>query len=191
MVFRLLTLIVFISLTSYGQPKKQKAIKANELSSSKEWKTLNGLDYSIVYPSDWTLEQFEQISEQPELVYLKFILYAPSPSHDMFRKNVSLATQDIKGIASDFNEYINMNEAQIKTQAATADFIESKRIKHGTIAYHRMIYLTEGFMGSNRIEQFYFMVGTKAFTFTFASGQTNFQKTRKTALKIVESFRAK
>jgi hypothetical protein len=82
-----------------------------------------------------------------------------------------------------------MNEAQIKAQAAKS-LIESKRIKRGTIEYHRMIYLTKGLMVPNRIEQFYSIIGTKAFTFTFASEQTKFEKIRKTALKIVESFRA-
>lgn len=189
MVFRLPILILFISLSAYGHPKPQRTLKSGTLSAANGWKTLKGANYSITYPPDWTLEQFEELSEEPGLAYLKFFLYAPASPHDILRENVNMMTQDIKGIAPDFNDYIKQNEAQIKAQASTSAFIESKRIKHGTLVYHRMIYLTAGFLIPNRIEQFYFMAGTKACTFTFTSGQTEFQKTRKTVLKIVESFR--
>lgn len=190
-MIRFLTLILLISVNTYGQPKPQKVSKPDKLSSSSnDWKTLKGVDYSLLYPSTWTLEQAEPIVDEPGLVSIGFILYAPKDSiRDIFGENINLVMQDIKGIASDFNEYITMNEEQIKTIATRGTLVESKRIKSGTKEYHKIIYLIDGFMIPSRIEQFYFMNGTKAFTLSFTSEQTKFEEIRKTALKIVKSFK--
>ena len=72
---------------------------ARQYADSAAWQTIDRSDFSIRYPSDWTL--------QPESENAVFYLYAPAESDgDRFRENVSLVVEVLPNGKYDADSYV-------------------------------------------------------------------------------------
>ena len=72
---------------------------ARQYADSAAWQTIDRADFSIRYPSDWTL--------QPESENAVFYLYAPAESEaDRFRENVSLVVEVLPNGKYDADSYV-------------------------------------------------------------------------------------
>ena len=72
---------------------------ARQYADSAAWQTIDRADFSIRYPSDWTL--------QPENENAVFYLYAPAESDgDRFRENVSLVVEVLPNGKYDADSYV-------------------------------------------------------------------------------------
>src|SRR5512133_3396692 len=108
--------------------------KNEPLESQEGWKTLNENDYSIQYPSDWTLQKPGQNGA------IFFIISDQTSSQDQFRENVNLLIQDLTGMDIDMDKYVQISEDQIKLMATNANLIESSRHSANGISFHKEIY---------------------------------------------------
>lgn len=172
----LVTLLLLCSLAysspSFGQTAQPDA----------EWNTLEQEGYSIRYPSSW----------EPNLNGLMgttFFLFSPfESSDDLFRENVNLMIQDLTGLNLDLNQYTQLSEDQVKTLITNGVIIESKRMKTESGEYHKIIYTGDQGIYNLEYEQYYWIIGNKAYVLTFTSEQQKYAQYKETGEQILNSF---
>ena len=162
------TVILTANLSLFGQ--------------TKDWKSLNKNDYSIEYPKDWEVNESGQMGTS-------FILFSPLTSQqDQFKENVNLIIQDLTGYNLDLDKYVEISEGQIKTMITDGKIIESKRITSRTLNYQRVIYTGKQGIFNLKFEQYYWVVGNKAFVLTLTCEESQFDNYQVTGEKILDSF---
>jgi hypothetical protein len=178
-MIKILTTLLLFTFIACGQTKESND-KAKE--AKPNWKTLDGIDYSIQYQADWELNKSGQMGTT-------FILFSPlETSQDKFRDNVNLLIQDLSGHNLDLNKYAKISEGQVKTMITNSTLIESKRIKTGSVEYHRMIYTGDQGMFHLKFEQFYWVKNEKAYVLTLTCEQDKFSDFKEVGEAILNSF---
>lgn len=82
-----------------------------------DWKVIDKADYSLHYPKDWI--------KKTDMEDTEFFIYSPqTDTEDLFRENISLVIEDLKGTGYGLNKYV---KAALKT--LKKNIIESKRIR--------------------------------------------------------------
>jgi hypothetical protein len=169
---RLLTLgIIFLTLnlSTYGQTEDWNAIKKDS--------------YSVDYPKDWELNESGQMGTS-------FILFSPLASQkDQFKENVNLLIQDLTGYNLDLDGYVEISEGQIKTMITDGKIIESKRLTNQNLDYQKVIYTGKQGIYNLKFEQYYWVVGNKAFVLTLTCEEAQFDDYKLTGEKILNSFK--
>lgn len=169
---RLLILVIIfqsINLSVYGQIS--------------DWNILKKESYKINYPKNWELNESGQMGTS-------FILLSPMTyQKDQFRENVNLLVQDLTGYNLDLDEYIEISEDQIKTMITNAKIIENKRVTSQNLDYQRVIYTGKQGNFNLKFEQFYWIIGHKAFVLTLTCEETQFDSYKLVGEKILKSFK--
>jgi hypothetical protein len=179
---KLITFILLLSLIACGQTaiKQDTSVKQTELTEG--WKTLDQPKYSIQYPPTWQLDSSGQMGTS-------FLLFSPQESgEDGFRENVNLLIQDMAGENIDLDKYTKISEEQIKTMMPNSKLIESTRIKKDATEYHKIIYNGDQEGLHLKFEQYYWVIGNKAFLLTFTSEQNKYDAFKKVGESIMNSF---
>lgn len=165
----LVTIFLTLNLSTYGQ--------------TEDWNTIKKDDYSIDYPKDWELNESGQMGTS-------FILTSPLYSQkDQFKENVNLLVQDLTGYNLDLDRYVEISEGQIKTMITDAKIIESKRIPDQNLDYQKVIYTGKQGIYHLKFEQYYWVVGHKAFVLTLTCEEAQFNDYKLTGEKILNSFK--
>ena len=171
-------LTIIVNLTAYGQTTENKS-QADVLDG---WKSLTENSYSINYPGNWELNRSGQMGTS-------FILFSPlSSEQDQFKENVNLLIQDLTGYNLDLDKYVEISEGQIKTIITNGKIIESKRITTENLNYQKVIYTGEQGMFNLKFEQYYWVVGDKAFILTLTCEESQFDNYQVKGEKILNSF---
>jgi hypothetical protein len=172
----LLTLIV--NFTAFGQTTESKS----QTEVLNEWKTLTENNYSINYPDKWELNKSGQMRTS-------FILFSPlSSEKDQFKENVNLIIQDLTGYNLNLDKYVEISESQIKTMITDGKIIESKRITTKTLNYQKVIYTGKQGLFDLKFEQYYWVVGDKAFVLSLTCEESQFDNYKEKGEKILNSF---
>lgn len=146
------------------------------------WQTFMDTSYSIQYPPEWELNQ-------SGLMGSSFILFQPlASSDDLFRENVNLLIQDLSGYDLDLDQFAKLSEDQVTTMITNSTLIESKRIKTGPEAYHRMVYTGDQGTYHLKFVQYYWVMNEKAFVLTFTCEQDKYEINKETGNAIMNSF---
>lgn len=149
------------------------------------WLSVNESDYSIQYPIDWELNQSGQMGTS-------FILFSPvSSNQDQFRENVNLLIQDLTEHNLDLDEYVKISEGQIKTLITDGEIIESKRITDSDLNHQKVIYTGKQGIYQLKFEQYYWVVGNKAYILTLTCEENQFNNYQEIGEKILKSFKLK
>ena len=165
----LITMVFFLAFT----------VKAQN-----ENKTYETDDFSIQYPITWDLQTD---MEAPAI----FAVRAPATSdEDIFAENVNLITQNLKGYNMNLDQYIELNEGQIKT-ISNSQLFSSKRKKSDGGEYHVLEF--KGSMSGMdlKVIQLYAIKNEIAYILTFTTMENEFEELRKIGTKILESFKLK
>jgi hypothetical protein len=102
-------------------------------STSVEWKLLKDKDYSIRYPTNWTLDRSGKMD-------LEFMLLAePTSPFNPFRQNINLLVMELEESMT-LDEFTRLSEEQIETQVVDGKLLESRRITHLHGEFHRLAY---------------------------------------------------
>jgi hypothetical protein len=108
-----------ISFIACGQNIK----KENQVKVSENWKVLDEAAFAIHYPDTFELDR-------SGLMGMSFILFSKQISgNDLFRENINLIIQDLKGYNINFDQHVEISEKQVSTIITEGKIIESKRIK--------------------------------------------------------------
>ncbi|NTV45153.1 MAG: hypothetical protein HGB11_01190 [Chlorobiales bacterium] len=171
------------STTGFAQTTKtDDSVLSGKVSAGGEWNTLEQEGYSIRYPSSWELNQ-------SGLMGTTFFLFSPFESaDDLFRENVNLMIQDLTGLNMDLNQYTEISEGQVKTLITNGVIIESKRIKIESGEYHKIIYTGDQGIYNLEYEQYYWIIGNKAYVLTFTGEQQKYAQYKETGEQILNSF---
>ena len=174
-------LTVFINLTAGGQ-----TVENNTYTESEDgWKSLTENNYSINYPENWELDKSGQMGTS-------FILFSPlSSEQDQFKENVNLLIQDIKGYNLDLDKYVEISEDQIKTYITDGKIIESKKITTETLNFQKLVYTGRQGVFNLKFEQYFWVVGDKAFVLTLTCEESQFNNYQETGEMILNSFNLK
>jgi len=174
-------LILLLELTACAQTEENKTPTL----ALGEWKSLTEKNYSINYPKDWELNT-------SGLMGSSFILFSPPSSEkDQFKENINLLIQDLTGHNLDLEKYTAISEEQIKTMITDGDIIESKRITTDTLSQHQIIYTGRQGIFNLKFEQYYWVIGDKAYVLTLTCEESEFENYQKLGEKILNSFKLK
>ncbi len=155
------------------------------LSQINEWKSFEGDNYSIEYPADWELNESGEIGTS-------FILFGPvSSEEDLFRENVNLLIQDLKGYGLNLETFVEISEGQVQTMITDGKIIESTRQTNQALPYQKMIFTGKQGTYDLKFEQYYWVVDDKAYVLTFTCEETQFDNYKTVGEKILDSFQLK
>lgn len=181
-MYKFLVSFMLISTLACGQKgaQKESSNKIDRLTNG--WKTFDGPNYSIKYPSNWELDQSSQLGTS-------FVLYSPLENNkDQLKENVNLIIQDLTGRGIDLDEFIQISEGQVKTLITNSTLVESSRIKSDYREFHKMIY--SGDQGIYRLKfvQYIWIINQKAYILTLTCEQKKFSDYKETGEMILNSF---
>lgn len=149
------------------------------------WESLKEKEYSIEYPSEWTLDKSGMMGT-------KFMLFSPlSSEEDKFKENINLIVQDISAYNLNLDQYVELSEEQVKISITEAHMITSERLKDGSTAFHKVIYTGKQGVFELQFEQYYWIENSKAYVLTFTCEEDQFAEYRVVGEKVLNSFKIK
>jgi hypothetical protein len=149
-----------------------------------EWKTFDAPEYSITYPDTWQLNQ-------SGLAGTKFILFDSKSQSPVFRDNLNLIVQDLKGQNIDLSKFVEISTTQLKQFITNLNISYSQTKGSGVDQKHKIIY--SGNQGQLNLtwQQYYLVRNEKVFVLTFTATQDTFTSQIETASKVMDSFTIK
>jgi len=173
------TLILLLELTACAQSEDNKT----QTIVIDDCKSLTENNYSINYPEDWELNK-------SGLMGSSFILFSPlSSEQDQFKENINLLIQDLTGHNLNLEKYAAISEEQIKTMITDGNILESKRVTTDTLSHHQIIYTGRQGIFNLKFEQYYWVIGDKAYVLTLTCEETQFENYQKVGEEILNSFK--
>jgi hypothetical protein len=156
-----------------------------------DWKKVERTNYSIRYPANWELQQNDRSEPGARIIYPFSILSPLSSSDDKFRENVNLVIEDLNGQKIDLDTYSVLSINQLKSQMKNCKIVENKRIDSSSRKYYKVIFTWDYETLPLKVEQYYWVVGSKAYILTFSSEQSQFASVRNVGEKILNTFTLK
>ena len=125
-----IVVMAIVMMAACGQGKLENI--QTEIPSN--WKILKQDEYTIQYPENFELDTSGQMG-------IKFALLSEQASpNDLFRENINLMTEDLKGQKVSLNDYAIEAENIIKKWITNANMIENKIVKKDNLEFLRLIY---------------------------------------------------
>ena len=150
---------------------------ARQYADSAAWQTIDRADFSIRYPSDWTL--------QPESESAVFYLYAPAESDaDRFRENVSLVVEVLPSGQYDADSYVKESIKILQGQVTT-----NERVVRAGHEGRRMVYTQRPALDVVTTNELYvWVINGKAYLLAFNREEGNHGEQAVTGQRILKTF---
>ncbi len=150
---------------------------ARQYADSAAWQTIDRSDFSIRYPSDWTL--------QPESESAVFYLYAPAESDgDRFRENVSLVVEVLPNGKYDADSYVKEAIKLLQGQVTT-----NERIVRAGHEGRRLIYTQRPALDVVTTNELYvWVINGKAYLLAFSRESGNEGDQSDAGERILQTF---
>ncbi|MCL2329520.1 MAG: hypothetical protein FWC39_13555 [Bacteroidetes bacterium] len=151
-----------------------------------DWKTLEQSNYVVQYPDDgFELNTSGQMGTS-------FILFSKQTTpNDIFRENVNLLIQDLKGLNISLDDFVNVSENQIKTLITDGKLIESKRFIKDNSEFHELIYTGKQGIFNLKWKQHFTIKSEKAYVLTLTTRIEQFDSYITVGTEIMDSFKIK
>ena len=153
---------------------------ARQYADSAAWQTIDRADFSIRYPSDWTL--------QPESENAVFYLYAPAESDgDRFRENVSLVVEILPSGQYDANSYVEEAVKLLQVQVT-----KNERVEWAGHVGRRLVYTQRPALDIVTTNELYaWVINGKAYLLAFSREEGNDGEQAVTGQRILQTFESK
>ena len=153
---------------------------ARQYADSAAWQTIDRADFSIRYPSDWTL--------QPESESAVFYLYAPAESEaDRFRENVSLVVEVLPNGKYDADSYVKEAIKLLQGQVTT-----NERVVRAGHEARRLVYTQRPALDVVTTNELYvWVINGKAYLLAFSRESGNEGDQAVTGQRILQTFELK
>lgn len=150
---------------------------ARQYADSAAWQTIDRSDFSIRYPSDWTL--------QPESESAIFYLYAPAESDgDRFRENVSLVVEVLPNGKYDADSYVKEAIKLLQGQVTT-----NERVVRAGHEGRRLIYTQRPALDVVTTNELYvWVINGKAYLLAFSRESVNKGDQANAGERILQTF---
>ena len=147
-------------------------------SAFQEWKTLQAPEYSIQYKPEWFLDQSGRSGT-------KFMLFSPEVPGQVFKNNINLIIQDLKGQNIDLKKFVDISTDQIKTLIESSKILLSQT-KDGR---HEIVYTGAYQQFSLKWKQYYWVENEKAYVLTFTADNSSYEGGAGDATRMMDSFK--
>ena len=153
---------------------------ARQYADSTAWQTIDRSDFSIRYPSDWTL--------QPESESAVFYLYAPAESDgDRFRENVSLVVEVLPNGKYDADSYVEEAIKLLQVQVT-----KNVRVEWAGHDGRRLVYTQHPALDVVMTNELYvWVINGKAYLLAFSREEGNDGDQAVTGQRILQTFELK
>ena len=153
---------------------------ARQYADSAAWQTIDRSDFSIRYPSDWTL--------QPESENAVFYLYAPAESDgDRFRENVSLVIEVLPSGKYDADSYVEEAVKLLQVQVT-----KNERVEWAGHEGRRLVYTQRPALDVVTTNELYvWVINGKAYLLAFSREEANDGEQAVTGQRILQTFELK
>lgn len=153
---------------------------ARQYADSASWQTIDRADFSIRYPSDWTL--------QPESENAVFYLYSPAESDgDRFRENVSLVVEILPSGQYDADSYVEEAVKLLQVQVT-----KNERVVRAGHEGRRIIYTQRPALDLVTTNELYvWVINGKAYLLAFSREEGNDGDQAVTGQRILQTFELK
>lgn len=150
---------------------------ARQYADSAAWQTIDRADFSIRYPSDWTL--------QPESENAVFYLYAPAESDgDRFRENVSLVVEVLPNGKYDADSYVEEAIKLLQGQVTT-----NERVVRAGHEGRRLVYTQRPALDVVTTNELYvWVIKGKAYLLAFSRESGNEGDQADAGERILQTF---
>lgn len=150
---------------------------ARHYADSAVWQTIDRPDFSIRYPSDWTL--------QPESENAVFYLYAPAESDgDRFRENVSLVVEVLPSGKYDADSYVEEAVKLLQGQVTA-----NERVVRAGHEARRLVYTQRPALDVVTTNELYvWVINGKAYLLAFSRESGNEGDQADTGERILQTF---
>ena len=173
--------IIIAFMTTCGQAKQKNMQNVNPTN----WKTLEQRDYTIKYPDSFELNVSGKMGTS-------FLLFLKQGSiNEMFRENINLIIQDLKGLNISLDGFVEISENQIKTLITDGLLIESKRFKKDNSEFHELIYTGKQGIYELKWKQYFTIKNEKAYILTLTTEVEQFETYKTVGEEIMNSFKLK
>lgn len=153
---------------------------ARQYADSAAWQTIDRSDFSIRYPSDWTL--------QPESESAVFYLYAPAESDaDRFRENVSLVVEVLPSGQYDADSYVEEAVKLLQVQVT-----KNERVEWAGHMGRRLVYTQRPALDIVTTNELYvWVINGKAYLLAFSRESGNEGDQADAGERILQTFELK
>ena len=153
---------------------------ARQYADSAAWQTIDRSDFSIRYPSDWTL--------QPESESAVFYLYAPAESDaDRFRENVSLVVEVLPSGQCDADSYVEEAVKLLQVQVT-----KNERVEWAGHMGRRLVYTQRPALDIVTTNELYvWVINGKAYLLAFSRESGNEGDQADAGERILQTFELK
>ena len=153
---------------------------ARQYADSASWQTINRADFSIRYPSDWTM--------QPDSENAVFYLYAPAESDgDRFRENVSLVVEVLPNGKYDADSYVEEAIKLLQVQMT-----KNERVEWAGHVGRRLVYTQRPELDIVTTNELYVsVINGKAYLLAFSREEGNDGEQAVTGQRILQTFELK
>ena len=153
---------------------------ARHYADSAVWQTIDRPDFSIRYPSDWTL--------QPESENAVFYLYAPAESDgDHFRENVSLVVEVLPSGKYDADSYVEEAIKLLQVQVT-----KNERVIRAGHEARRLVYTQRPALDVVTTNELYvWVINGKAYLLAFSREEGNDSEQAVAGQRILQTFELK
>ena len=153
---------------------------ARQYADSAAWQIIDRADFSIRYPSDWTL--------QPESENTIFYLYAPAESDgDRFRENVSLVVEVLPSGKYDADSYVEEAIKLLQVQVT-----KNERVEWAGHVGRRLVYTQRPTLDIVTTNELYvWVINGKAYLLAFSREEGNDGEQAVTGQRILQTFELK
>lgn len=153
---------------------------ARQYADSAAWQTIDRADFSIRYPSNWTM--------QPDSENAVFYLYAPAESDgDRFRENVSLVVEVLPNGKYDADSYVKEAIKLMQGQVTT-----NERVVRAGHDARRLIYTQRPALDVVTTNELYvWVINGKAYLLAFSRESGNEGDQAVTGQRILQTFELK
>ncbi len=159
--------------------------KVRETDIHENWKTLEESNYSIQYPDSFVLDKSGRNGA-------RFVLLSQKTSKmDLFRENVNLLIQNLRGKNIDLDKYVEISEDQISTMLSDGKLVESERLYANGKDFHRIVYTTNDFQRPLECLQYYWIENEKAYVLTLTCEVNQYDNYVSVGEEIMKTFRFK
>ncbi|MGL6022466.1 MAG: hypothetical protein ACRC0A_05125 [Chitinophagaceae bacterium] len=150
-----------------------------------DWKCINHVQYSICYPDSIELDMYPMMQSS-------FVLFFPVGNKDLFRTNINLLIQDLKGSSiENLEQFVKLSEKQIITLIKNSSILENKPIVINDIIFHKLIFTGIQNQYFLKWAQYYTIREKKAYIVTFSSTINQFAYYEKIQNEIIATFKIK
>lgn len=147
--------------------------------SQTEWTDFKGETFSISHPKDWDPDTSGSMNT-------KLILFSQlTGEDDLFKENVNVLSQSLKGQNMTMKDFVALTENQIKTMVTNGNIWESE----GDEERHAIVI--SGFVENNdlKFKQLYVLKNDIIYIITFTTLENTYDDYKDIGYKILDSFK--